>query len=223
MIRRFGAIGDVHAEDEYLAAALERLSSEKCDAIFAVGDVVDGPGDLERCCALLREKTIAVRGNHERWLLADQIRTVPHAHFKGDLSADSLAWLASLPATRTLESSAGKLLLCHGVGDDDMVRLLPSDEPPALANNDALQKVLGRSFEVMVCGHTHEPMVRSIFGLLVVNAGTLCRENDPGFVHVDLEARVARMFLVDPRDARVFEAERIPFGAPGDDVWGAGW
>lgn len=223
MIRRFGAIGDVHAEDTLLSAALDRLSRERCDVVFAVGDIVDGRGDVERCCHLLRERATVVRGNHERWLLADEARTLPQAHLRDDLSPQTIEWLTSLPATRTLESSAGKLLLCHGVGEDDMVRLLPDDEPPALADNTALQKVLGRNYEVMVCGHTHKPMVRTLFGLLVVNAGTLHHADNPGFVHVDLDAKIAQMFVIDPDDARVLEAERIPFGAPGDDVWGAGW
>jgi len=223
MIRRFGAIGDVHAEDVFLSAALERLARETCDVILAVGDVVDGQGDVERCCQLLRDRAVVVRGNHERWLLGEKARTLPHAHLREDLSFSTLSWLESLPATRTLETVAGALLLCHGVGDDDMVRLLPDDEPPALAGNEPLQKVLGRNYDVMVCGHTHRAMVRTIFGLLVVNAGTLDRGDQPGFVHVDLEAKIARMFVIDPDSARVTEAERIPFGHPGDDVWGAGW
>ncbi|MBI2392667.1 MAG: metallophosphoesterase family protein [Deltaproteobacteria bacterium] len=221
MIRRFGAIGDVHAEHEHLAAALDHLEREGCDAIFAVGDVVDGPGDVDRCCALLRERAICVRGNHDRWLLEGRVRTVPDAHHRGDLSAESLAWLESLPAVRTFETTAGRLLLCHAIGEDDLSRLMPEDEPPALVGNDALQKVLAGDFEIMVCGHTHRAMVRTIFGLLVVNAGTLHRADDPGFFHVDLEAKSARRFGIEGGEVR--EVERIAFGAPGDDVWGAGW
>lgn len=223
MIRRFGAIGDVHAEDEFLAAALDRLAREGCDVILVVGDIVDGRGDLERCCRLLSEKTVAVRGNHERWMLADEARTLPNAHLREDLSPDSREWLESLPPIRTLETVAGKLMLCHGVGEDDMARLLPEDELPALTQNASLQRVLHRNYEVMVCGHTHQPMVRSLFGLLVVNAGTLYFADNPSFVHVDLEAKVARTFVIDPNDATVHEAERTPFGGRGNDLWGSGW
>ncbi len=47
----------------------------------------------------------------------------------------------------------------------------------------------------MVCGHTHVPMVRRFergggkTPLLVVNAGTLAREDKPGFAVLDLVAR----------------------------------
>ncbi len=223
MIRRFGAIGDVHAEDELLAAALDRLAREPCDVVFTVGDMVDGRGDLERCCRLLRQRTVAVRGNHERWLLADQARDLPDAHLRDELSAETLRWLDGLPATRTFDSIAGKLLLCHGVGEDDMATLLPADDVPAHSQSSALQSVVARQVEIMVCGHTHQPMVRSLLGLLVVNAGTLHRDDKPGFVHVDLEQKLARMFVIDPNTAEVLEAERVRFGTPGGDLWGAGW
>ena len=82
--------------------------------------------------------------------------------------------------------------------------------------------VLSSGVEIMVCGHTHRTMVRSIFGLLVINAGTLHHADTPGFVEVDLEKKFAQFFVFDDR-GRVNEAERVPFGAPGQDIWGSGW
>jgi predicted phosphodiesterase len=119
--------------------------------------------------------------------------------------------------TWTAESVKGTLLLCHGVGDDDMVRLQPDDDTATLAGNEPLSRVRASGVEVMVCGHTHRPMVRTIFGLLVINAGTLHHADNPSFVHVDLEARVAQTFVVE--GSRVTAAERIRFAE--DDVWGA--
>lgn len=220
MIRTFGAIGDIHAEDEHLAAALAHLTD--VDAVLSVGDIVDGRGDLERCVQLLRARDVlAVRGNHERWFIDGKARTLPHAHIADDVSDAAREYLAQLPPTRALDTVAGSLLLCHGVGDDDMIRLLTDDAPSALAENDALQKVLASGFDLMVCGHTHRPMVRTLFGLVVINAGTLHYGDNPGFVRVDLEKKTAQTFVID--GSRVFEAELLKFGAPGDDVWGAGF
>jgi predicted phosphodiesterase len=226
VIRTFGAIGDIHAEDRFLAAALDHLRGAGVDAVLSVGDIADGRGDLERCVRLLRERDVlAVRGNHERWLLDGKLRELPRAHLAKDLARSTLDWLSSLPPTRTLDTIAGRLLLCHAVGDDDMIRLLPDDEPPVLALNDPLQRVLGSGVELMVCGHTHRPMVRTIFGLTVINAGTLVRDDDPGFVRVDLERRLVQFFEFEEVDGepRVVPGEPIRFGGPGDDVWGAGW
>ena len=38
----------------------------------------------------------------------------------------------------------------------------------------------------MICGHTHERMVRTIGGITVINAGTLVRDQNPCCVVADL-------------------------------------
>jgi predicted phosphodiesterase len=221
-LRRFGAIGDVHAEAGALETAIAHLDALGVDAILCVGDIVDGQGDVDRCVALLRERqALVVRGNHERWFLAGIMRGLPAASRAGDLAPESVAWLADLPATLELETSAGSLLLCHGIGDDDMGRLLPEDEGWIVNDHDALRAVLDRRFELMVCGHTHRRMVRSFMGLTVINAGTLARDDAPGFVHVDVDRRLARTFDLD--GDQVHAREEIVYGAPGGEVWGAGW
>lgn len=204
-LRRFAVIGDVHAEDESLAAVLD--ASAGTDAVLCVGDVVDGHGDADRCCAMLEDAgAIVVRGNHERWLLRSEMRSLPDATDVAQLSERSLAWLSSLPSTLELTTLEGPLLLCHAVGEDDMSRLAEDDHGYALASNDALRRVIDRGYRMMLCGHTHRPFVRRIEGLVIVNAGTLYREHAPGFTIVDLEARVAERYRIE--GARVREEGR---------------
>src|SRR3954471_21755332 len=70
VLTRFAAIGDVHVEDVRLAAVLTHVQEQNVDAILSVGDIVDGPGDVDRTVALLRKHGVyAVRGNHDRWLV----------------------------------------------------------------------------------------------------------------------------------------------------------
>lgn len=222
MLRRFGAIGDVHGEDAHLGRALAFLRARSVDEILCVGDIVDGRGDVDRCVWMLRSFGVrAVRGNHERWMLHDTMRSLKNATHRADLASPTVDWIASLPPTWTAETVAGTLLLCHAVGDDDMVRLREEDEGQTLVENAALQRVLASGVELMVCGHTHQPMVRSIAGLVVINAGTLHDADGPGFVEVDLEAKVAQFYVLD--GARILESVRVPFGRPGQDVWGSGF
>lgn len=197
---RLGLIGDVHAEDERLRVAITALLREGVDRILCCGDVADGHGDVDRACELLAAHGVeTVRGNHDRWLRDDEMRTLPNAHRMTALSPASIDLLKSLPATLTLDlPDGGKLLLCHGVGGNDMCRLGPDDAGYAISSNDDLLKVLfDPTISVMVCGHTHQPMVRRFERgankppLLVVNAGTLAREDEPGFVLLDLSARRA--------------------------------
>ncbi|MBX3187526.1 MAG: metallophosphoesterase family protein [Labilithrix sp.] len=194
---RFGLIGDVHAEDERLRVALDALRSEAVDAILCTGDVVDGLGDVDRACALLVERNVTtVRGNHDRWIRDDDMRTLPHAHRMTALAPASIELLKSLPPTFHTDVPGGRLLLCHGVGTNDMCRLLPEDSGYAISSNDDLLKVLfDPSIAIMVGGHTHRPMLRRFERgagkppLFVINAGTLAREAGAGFVILNLAAR----------------------------------
>src|SRR5687768_10965361 len=159
---RLGCIGDVHAEDEHLRTALDALAAGGVDRILCTGDLADGFGDLDRTCALLRARDVlVVRGNHDRWLQDDQWRALQHAHLLAELAPATVAYLRSLPPTLTLDTPLGALLLCHGVGPDDRLRLTPDDGDDAAACHDALAPLLGdRALAVMVGGHTHVPMVR---------------------------------------------------------------
>src|SRR5262245_37693054 len=143
--RRLGAIGDIHTEDQALAQVLGFFAGSNVDHIVSVGDIVDGAGDASRCCALLASAGVdAVRGNHDRWILAGQRRTLPDATRIAALDEPARAFLAGLPATREYQTSAGPLLLCHGLDTDDMTRLNPDDDGYALESNLVLQRLIAR-------------------------------------------------------------------------------
>ena len=189
MIARVGAIGDIHAEDERLARALQALAGERLDLIVATGDIVDGPGDVDRCCALLVEHGVqAVRGDRERWAARGLARTLPQATDVATLSSQAQSLLWGLPSTRTFATVAGSLLLCHGVGPHDMVLLRPDHHEGDLADNEAWQELQhSGAHDVVIAGHTHQPMDRRLpGGLRWINAGTLRRAQAPVYVVADL-------------------------------------
>ena len=194
---RLGLIGDVHAEDERLQVAIAALLAARVDRILCCGDIVDGHGDVDRVCTTLAlHRVTTVRGNHDRWIRSDEMRMLPNAHRMTSLSALTIDMLKSLPQTVTIDVPGGKLLLCHGVGTNDMQKLGPDDSGYAISTNEDLLKVLfDATISIMVCGHTHTPMVRRFergagtSPLVVVNAGTLAREDEPGFAVLDVATR----------------------------------
>lgn len=192
MLSRLVLIGDIHTEATRLGHVLRHARSSAADAILSVGDIVDGPEDAGACVEMLREAdALVVRGNHERWLCDG----TPLEPFTG--SADALDWIARLPPTRSIDTVAGPLLLCHGVGEDDMQRLRFDDEGYALDSNFALEVLLAEGrYRWMVGGHTHEPMVRRFGTLTVLNPGTLARSDEPGFLEVDLGRGTGRWYRV---------------------------
>ncbi len=170
-------LGDVHAEDETLARILAQ-HREDCRARLCVGDIADGRGDLEATVALLSAARVqCVRGNHDRWALAGQLRQLEDCT---PLTPESRAFLAGLPVTRRYGTPRGELLLCHAAGEDDMPVIFPEHEAASIDAIDAMVPLLrDPSLRFMVFGHTHRFMLRVHRGLRLVNPGTLRRGLTP--------------------------------------------
>ncbi len=184
-VARVGVIGDVHCQADALERVIATLGEASLDAILCVGDIVDGPGDADVTCSLLRASEVqCVAGNHERWLLAGEHRSLDGA--TQNISAETRAFLQGLPKLRRYETPCGNLLLCHGVGEDDESMLRPDTRGYGLQDIPALRDLmLDPSVDFMVCGHTHQRMVRQFVGLIVVNAGTLYDKFEQSFVAID--------------------------------------
>jgi predicted phosphodiesterase len=181
MVKRLGVLGDVHAEDETLLAALEFFETIGVDRVVCVGDVLDGAGDAERCIATLRSQEITtVRGNHERWFIEAKAPGLVDATTEALLSDASLAWLRSLPVLRTIPTVAGPALLYHSLGRDDFSCLFRDETidlgRPSPAIHKLLEAAAGCRF--VINGHTHVPIVRAVGPVLVFDAGTLWRSNE---------------------------------------------
>lgn len=206
-LRRVGIIGDVHTEDAFLDATLRFLRSVPAlDALLCTGDIVTGPGDPTRCCALLADADVlTVRGNHDRWFFTVGAFHDPTDHFGEDVSDDARAFLAALPPTRAFDTPRGRLLLCHGLGDDDMAGVYPGDTGVALEANHRLHALVRREeFAIVVNGHTHRRMRKTIDGTLtILNAGTLRRDHGPGFLVADLETGGVECYNLTERGAIV--------------------
>jgi len=195
LLARAGLIGDVHAEDELLELALDYFEKQNVEHVLCTGDVADGAGSVVRCCTLLRQYSVqTVRGNHDRWLLTGTMRDLPDATDTNILTADATEYLTALAPTLTFSSPLGEVLLCHGLGMNDMARVEPEDSGYALDANLDLQALLAsRAYRFVVNGHTHHPMVRHFGHSTLINAGTLRRRDTPGFLLLDFGQRQVEM------------------------------
>ena len=219
-LRRVGVLGDVHAEDGLLEAALDHLARyDDLDALLCTGDLVTGPGDAGKCLEMLRAAgALCVRGNHDRWFLEATRRepgvgydSLPDATPDEQVSADARAFLASVPVTRAFETATGPLLLCHGTGHDDMMGVYPGDSDVILAANHRLHRLYSEGhYRLVVSGHTHQRMLRSLGHLTLVNAGTLRRDGAPGFLLLDFEARRLHAFDLSPGTGAVAGEKTAP-------------
>jgi predicted phosphodiesterase len=206
-LRRIGAIGDIHAEDSLLQTALEFLDSSNLDLIVCVGDIIDGLGSVDRCCELLEKYRVdTVSGNHERWFFSGESTYIQNATPVDSISDRSRHFLSSLPKTQSYETVAGRLMLCHGIGECDMGAVSSDDD-----SNDethevyelwestmALSKLIYQTdYRFIINGHTHFPMVKRCEDLTIINAGTLCRDRQPCCLIVDFEAEFVQYYNLD--------------------------
>jgi predicted phosphodiesterase len=210
---RIGLLGDIHTEDEALELALRVFVDVGADVVMAVGDIVDGPGSADQCCALLAEAgAVVVRGNHERWFSAGTMRELPDATLT--LGAQARRFLAGLPATLRFARPSGEILLCHGLGNDDMASVALDADALSIKWNDPLSALLAEDRPLWVLnGHTHRRGVWSYRKLTIINGGTLFRDHEPCFSLVDLVRAEVTYFDV-ARGTRVGRKETVPLPAP---------
>ena len=148
-----------------------------------------------------------MRGNHERWLLRGEMRHLPDAVTADQISDTERLFLKQLPVVREYATAAGPMLLCHGLGLDDMASVRPDDD---VTGNLALQALIAADcYRIVISGHTHRRMVRKVGALTFINAGSLAGPS-AGFARIDFAAREVVYFDLIERDGQfaVEEAER---------------
>lgn len=202
-IRQLGVIGDLHSEDIRLGRALEFLEHEGASDIICTGDIADGRGCVDTSIRLLRDHGVkTVRGNHDRWLLERKARHVPNAHHRETLSEQSIAFLENLPTQIQLNTMAGSLLLCHGVGDNDLRKVWPGTERMPLERSHELDKIIEEGeHRFLINGHVHFKTMIHFENLTLLNAGTIKGDMWPGFMLIDFELRLIRAFTFGPDDS----------------------
>jgi predicted phosphodiesterase len=212
VLGRVGLVGDVHAEDVTLARVLDEFKKLGVPDVLCVGDLADGMGDVNRCCALLEDnQVLTVIGNHDRWLLSGEKREEKEATHVRAPTPRSRKFIDTLPTTRVFDTPRGRLLLCHGVGDDDMATVKRDHLRHDLERNDALKRVLANHrYDLMVNGHTHQTMVRRVRHLTIINAGTLHRRYEPRAGIADFERGLVTFYEVGERGFAPVEELPLP-------------
>ncbi|HWA77644.1 MAG TPA: metallophosphoesterase family protein [Polyangiaceae bacterium] len=202
-LRRVGVLGDVHCQFTRLERALAHFEQERVEAVLCVGDLIDGPGDANATLALLQRAQVScVSGNHERWLLTDTMRDLPDATPNNALSPASVTYLRSLPKTRVIETVAGRLLLCHGLGENDFLGIRPDDRDEFVLDLPEVTSLDAAHYAFVLNGHTHRPMVRKVRSFTVLNAGTLLPGHRSVCSVLDFHARRMAVFDVSDQGVR---------------------
>ena len=207
-----GIIGDVHCEDRLLKEAVDILIAKNSELIICTGDIADGKGDFDKCITILeRHGIMTIRENHDKWLLTNTIRSLTDATMIDNVDSRSINYLEKLPKTQDIQTSIGEILLCHGLGNNDMARLTPDDYGYALEANIELQKIISdNKYSIIISGHTHRRMVRDIGNCKFINAGSLINSDDPCVSFADFQKNIVEFILLDA-DGKISGTEIINF------------
>jgi predicted phosphodiesterase len=209
-VTHIGAIGNIHTEDASLDLALSFLSKQSLDRIVCVGDIVTGPGNVDRCCELLqRHQVITVADNHDRWFLDGTMPAFQDATDPMTVPDQTINFLKALPKIYELRSPFGAVLLCHSLGTNDMADLKLADYGYAIEANLDLQELIQlEQYRYVVNGHTHRRMVRHFGDLTIINAGTLRSYASPGFAMIDFEASQVGFYEIKS-SRRIVKADAV--------------
>jgi len=168
---RLGVVSDPHGNRTALDAVFEDLPP--IDGLVCAGDVVGygpWPGD---CVAALRDREVpTVLGNHDRAVVRDSgfrfngLAQAGVDYAREVLGEDELAWLRSLPSTRT--AADGRVRLVHGHPDDPDRYTYPEDFSASMLEDE----------DVLVTGHTHVQGHRVFDDGVVMNPGSVGQPRD---------------------------------------------
>ncbi len=152
--------------------ALEAVLAEAGGAQLVFGgDMAAGPMPVETLDRIMGLDAIAIRGNADRGLIAEEIQ---EGGLIGDWVAAQLEdrhreFVAGLPETAELKvEGVGRVLFCHGSPRSDEEMILQTTPEEWLS--EMLREV---EADVVVCGHTHMQFHREVDGIRVVNAGSV--------------------------------------------------
>ncbi|MBC8140629.1 MAG: metallophosphoesterase family protein, partial [Armatimonadetes bacterium] len=122
-----------------------------------------------------------------------------------DASRDALDYVRSLPPTRRVATVAGELLLCHGFGADDIAGIYPGGDDAPIA--EALATLPGERPRILIAGHTHRRMIRTVLDVTIINPGSLVGDKEsPGFAVADFGARTVAFYEMGTNGAATPDA-----------------
>ncbi|HET6873172.1 MAG TPA: metallophosphoesterase family protein [Acidimicrobiales bacterium] len=200
---RLGVVSDIHGNVVALEAVLGEAEAAKVDVWWALGDLVlFGPRPVEVLEILAGLPGIAyVSGNTDRYTLTG---AQPHPHRTPadavgvlDLVERYSAMAGAIGWTRGALVQAGRLAELTTLDSEQRMELPEGsrllgvhaspgrDDGPGISSEaaeEALAELLaGCEAEVVVGGHTHDPTVRRVGGVLALNAGSVGVPLNPGY------------------------------------------
>lgn len=180
---KIAVLADIHANIQALQAVGDHVDRWQPDAVWVAGDIVNrGPSSPE-CLNYIqnrqrRQGWRVIRGNHEDYLISQSQPDIPRSgptyemlqpiHWTVAQLSGRIVELETLPEqVKQRFPQAGEMRMVHASMRGNRVGIYPE-------NTDAeLRSLIAPAPAVIVVGHTHRPLIRTLGDTLVVNAGSV--------------------------------------------------
>ncbi len=179
---------DLHGNSAATAATLAAIDAESPDAIYCLGDLVGYGARPNETIEMIRERDIpTIMGNYDDGVGFDRddcgcAYKDKDEEARGQASlmwsrqvttGDNKAYLRTLVPEIRFETEGVRFRLVHG-SPRRMNEYLFEDRDPRSLERIAKQA----DCDVLVFGHTHQPWIREIEGVLFVNEGSAGKPKD---------------------------------------------
>lgn len=183
---KIGIITDIHSNIQALNATLIEFDKQNVEKIICCGDIIGiGINPEETIHELLKRKEmlIAVRGNHEQYLLnglpkeihddkrkMSEIEIKNHKWNHSKLSNKSIEFLRQLEISLNVELVGKRLYIVHYPQQTDGTYKKHIKNPSAMDNLEMFKE---NTADIFIYGHTHTFSINNINDKLYINTGAL--------------------------------------------------
>lgn len=170
-------LSDIHANHIGLLTILKSI--DKPDMILCAGDITGYyPFVNEVITIIKKEKIISVRGNHDDYLINEKTPVGKSATVnssveftKNIISAENFNYIKSLPVSLKLSIGGKEILIFHGSPWNPLEERVYLDYPH-------FEKFMGIKANIILLGHTHYPLIKTLGHLTLINPGSCGQPRD---------------------------------------------
>lgn len=180
-------LADIHGNSAALKAVLRHASGKGAvQTILNLGDSVGYGPNPETVVKWIRgSQFINILGNYDKKVLSKKHRQANWSSVKTPekramftwtyhaLSKGSRDFLKSLPKTRAIHLEKLELLMSHGSPDSISEHLQPDTPEERL-----IELAEKYPADAILFGHSHQPFIRTVHGVLFINPGSVGRPDD---------------------------------------------
>lgn len=199
---KIAVFADVHSNLDALETVLDHIDRWCPDRVLVGGDIINRGPNPRACTERIVARAEAeewgmICGNHERYVLkygkgnlperGPEFEIIRHAKWTYDQLDGLVEPLEALPFQWDMTDESGnEFRMVHASMLGDRKGIFPDD------SEESLREKIAPAPEVLVVGHTHRPLIRTVDGTLIVNVGAVGAPFDQ-----DPRAAYAQMTLED--------------------------